>query len=59
MLPGLRSCRIAVLCLLLVSPALAQEKPAPSKILFVTQSAGFKHSSVTRKDGQLAPAEVP
>lgn len=27
-------------------------------MLFVTQSAGFKHGSVTRKDGQLAPAEV-
>src|SRR6478609_77298 len=28
-----------------------------ARILMVTQSAGFKHSSVTRKDGQLAPAE--
>jgi type 1 glutamine amidotransferase len=30
----------------------------PSRMLFVTQSAGFKHGSVTRKEGQLAPAEV-
>src|SRR5690242_15904294 len=28
-----------------------------ARILMVTQSAGFKHGSVTRKDGQLAPAE--
>ncbi len=32
-------------------------KPA-SRILFVTQSRGFEHSSVHRQDGQLAPAEV-
>jgi hypothetical protein len=29
----------------------------PARILFVTQSFGFKHSAVTRKGGQLAPAE--
>jgi uncharacterized protein len=34
----------------------AQEKK-PARILMVTQSAGFKHGSVTRKEGQLAPAE--
>jgi hypothetical protein len=27
------------------------------RILMVTQSAGFKHGSVTRKDGKLSPAE--
>ncbi|MEX0867252.1 MAG: ThuA domain-containing protein, partial [Pirellulales bacterium] len=27
------------------------------RILFVTQSAGFKHGAVNRKDGQMAPAE--
>ncbi|MBI1371921.1 MAG: ThuA domain-containing protein [Phycisphaera sp.] len=27
------------------------------RVLFVTQSAGFRHGSVTRKDGQLAVAE--
>jgi type 1 glutamine amidotransferase len=30
----------------------------PSRILFVTQSAGFKHGSVTRPEGKLAPSEV-
>jgi len=30
----------------------------PSKMLFVTQSAGFKHGSVTRPEGKLAPAEI-
>ncbi len=45
----------------LVAPA-AQvfSADAPKKnarILMVTQSAGFRHGSVTRKDGNLAPAE--
>ena len=36
----------------------AQEKEAKStRMLMVTQSAGFKHGSVSRKEGQLAPAE--
>ena len=34
------------------------EDKAPSRMLFITQSAGFKHSSVTRKEGHLAPAEI-
>jgi type 1 glutamine amidotransferase len=45
-------------------PALAdeiKEKVAPKeggyRILMVTQSKGFKHGSVNRKEGQLAPAE--
>lgn len=41
--------------------SLAEEKKAEEKkgprILMVTQSAGFKHGSVTRKEKQLAPAE--
>lgn len=53
--------RRVLLCLALASGlsafACAEEK-APSKMLFITQSAGFKHSSVTRKDGQLAAAEI-
>lgn len=39
----------------------AAEKVEPSRILFVTQSAGFKHGSVTRPEGDpdgLAPAEI-
>ena len=47
-------------------PALAQEskeklatapKQSGYRILMVTQSAGFKHGAVNRKDGKLAPAE--
>lgn len=33
------------------------ERP-PSRILFVTQSRGFEHSSVRRQEGVLSPAEV-
>jgi type 1 glutamine amidotransferase len=37
----------------------SEAKPAKkgARILMVTQSAGFKHGSVTRKDGKLSPAE--
>ena len=53
-------------CALLAPPAAAdhheQEESAkakPSRMLFVTQSAGFKHGSVTRGGGRdLAPAEI-
>ena len=34
----------------------AAEKPA--RVLFVTQSIGYRHGSVTRPDGELAPAEI-
>lgn len=34
----------------------AEDKKA--KILFVSQSAGFRHGSVNRKDKELAPAEI-
>ncbi|MCB9872972.1 MAG: ThuA domain-containing protein [Planctomycetaceae bacterium] len=36
----------------------AEEAVKPARLLMVTQSAGFKHGSVTRKEGQLAPAEL-
>ena len=36
----------------------ADEAPAKARILFVTQSEGFRHSSVTRKEGELSPAEI-
>src|SRR5687768_14400723 len=41
------------------SYCIAEEKDEKkgARILMVTQSAGFKHGSVTRKEGQLAPAE--
>lgn len=52
------------LCLFLIvlnqSPVVRAEDSAPkenARILMVTQSAGFKHGSVTRKEGQLSPAE--
>ncbi|MBC8354242.1 MAG: ThuA domain-containing protein [Planctomycetes bacterium] len=35
----------------------AEDAVKPARILMVTQSAGYKHGSVSRKDGQLAPAE--
>ena len=41
--------------LLLASTAPAAE---PARVLFLTESAGFKHGSVTRPDGELAPAEI-
>lgn len=33
----------------------ADRKP---RVLFITQSQGFRHGAVTRKEGQLAPAEI-
>jgi type 1 glutamine amidotransferase len=50
---------------ILIAPTLRaddESKPAETKeggyrILMVTQSQGFKHSSVSRKEGLLAPAE--
>ena len=36
----------------------ADEVKRPSRILFVTQSVGFRHGSVTRKENELAPAEI-
>lgn len=38
-------------------PGKADEPKRAARILMVTQSAGFRHGSVTRKEGQLAPAE--
>jgi type 1 glutamine amidotransferase len=40
-----------------VAPVRAED-PKPSKMLFVTQSVGFKHGSVNRQNAQLAPAEI-
>ncbi|MGD9721294.1 MAG: ThuA domain-containing protein [Pirellulales bacterium] len=42
----------------LAGVATAEDAPKQgARMLFVTQSAGFRHGSVTRKDGQLSPAE--
>ncbi len=44
--------------LVLLSPAVAQEK-RKYKLLYISQSKGFKHGSVDRKDGKpLAPSEI-
>lgn len=46
------------LCTPLVSVKIsAADKDKPARILMVTQSAGYRHGSVTRKEGQLSPAE--
>ena len=37
--------------------AAAAAQRRPMRMLFVTQSAGFKHGSVTREAQQLSPAE--
>lgn len=39
------------------SPAKSSEAKKGARILMVTQSAGFKHGSVSRKDDKLAPSE--
>jgi type 1 glutamine amidotransferase len=36
----------------------AAEPAKKARVLFVTQSAGFRHGSVTRKEQKLSPAEV-
>jgi uncharacterized protein len=44
----------------LLMPSIVHAEDAPkrnARILMVTQSAGFKHGSVNRKDGNMAPAE--
>jgi hypothetical protein len=48
----------AIVGFVLTATARADEAPKKSdRILMLTQSAGFRHGPVTRKDGQLAPAE--
>ncbi len=57
---GLRLSVVAiVLAVVLPTVVSAQNEAAvkPARILMVTQSAGFRHGSVTRKEGNLAPAE--
>ncbi len=52
---------VAVAIPLMQSFASSADKSPPSRILFVTQSAGFVHGSVKRdpdQPGKLAPAEV-
>jgi type 1 glutamine amidotransferase len=46
----------AACCLLAITTVSAQDKK-PARILMLTQSKGFKHGSVSRKDGKLSPSE--
>ena len=53
--------RLSLVTLLFVSwlaPTVQAEDAKPARILMVTQSAGFRHGSVNRKDRKLAPAEL-
>jgi type 1 glutamine amidotransferase len=57
-----RFCAVAALLLAVgfaCAAASRADEPAKknARMLFLTQSAGFRHGSVTRKDSQLSPAE--
>lgn len=49
--------RFAFVTLLFLSLTVSADEK-PSKVLMLTQSAGFKHGSVNRKQKTLAPAEI-
>ncbi len=51
----LTAATLVLLCPLTM--ASAADQPKAARVLMVTQSAGFVHGSVKRKDRQLAPAE--
>jgi type 1 glutamine amidotransferase len=54
----MRRMLIALGCALLVVPtAKAAQEKKTYKLLYLTQSQGFKHGSVTRKDKSLSPSE--
>lgn len=48
----------AIIPVLTISAASSFAENKPAKALFLTQSAGFKHGSVTRPEGKLSPAEI-
>jgi type 1 glutamine amidotransferase len=48
---------LSALVALLAGPALAQSGGKP-RVLYLTQSAGFRHAPVIRPDGGLAPSEL-
>lgn len=55
-----RNCMALLLGAVLISAGSFSEviaKDGPVRILFVTQSAGFRHGSVTRKEGNLSVSE--
>lgn len=52
---------LALALLALTTAAIhAQDKPKETgyRLLMITQSAGFRHGSVTRKEGKLSPSEI-
>jgi len=53
----MRCLLIICLAVALVGSSHLLADDGPARILMVTQSAGFRHGSVTRKDGQLSHAE--
>ena len=55
----LHVCCLAIAAAFIAPATLAAEagKKDGARVLMVTQSAGFRHGSVTRPDGKLAPAE--
>lgn len=53
----IRRCFLALLAAGFVTVDVSFAADGPARILMVTQSAGFRHGSVTRKEGQLSPAE--
>ena len=42
-----------------LSHVVADDAAKPARVLMLTESAGFKHGSVSRQDGQLSPADRP
>ncbi|MEO2036888.1 MAG: ThuA domain-containing protein [Planctomycetaceae bacterium] len=50
--------RAATLLLTILLCGVHAAHAAETRVLMVTQSAGYRHGSVTREDEQLAPAEV-
>ena len=53
----LRNTFFLIVSFVFALPAIAAET-SKSRMLMVTQSAGYRHGSVTRKAGQLSPAEI-
>ncbi len=56
----LRRCLLSVIAaafILQLTAGLSAQDNKPARLLFVTQSKGFRHGSVTRKEGALSPSE--
>ena len=53
-----RSALAVIATMMLTAPASSSDAADKARILFVTQSKGFRHSSVNRKERELSPAEI-